>query len=264
MLSWTTPRRRIGVHDACLAVTGLAIALLASLASVGCDPPPPPAPIFVPPMPAPAQLPPPASALCLTEGDAVPSGGRVAIREPATRGYLAGSTGDAASLAFTYRGPSRSVAALASGNTRAQLGLKLRAEDSCNVIYVMWRLEPVTEIVVQVKRNEAHEHRACGAEGYVTVRPRQRALPPPIGVPERYTDVLDHELRAAIVDDTLEVFADRRLVWRGTLPARARDLRGPAGFRTDNVEVDLSLAAPIAAGDGARSSCPPRLVKRGT
>ncbi|MGE0403536.1 MAG: hypothetical protein AB7T06_42920 [Kofleriaceae bacterium] len=266
------PRSRPRPADALVAITSLAIALLASLASLGCDRRPPPAPILVPsPMPAPAPSPQIASALasslCITEGAVRPTGDRATIRVPATRGYLAGSTGDAATLAFTYRGRSQSVAAFASGDLREQLGLKLRAQDSCNVIYVMWRIEPVSEIVVQVKRNEAREHRECGNDGYARVRPAVRGRPPALGVPtwertaardggplDRPTSELDHELRASIVDDTLEVFADDMLVWRGTLPANAGDLRGPAGFRTDNVDVDLAFAAPRA--EGSSRSCP--------
>ncbi|MGE0404534.1 MAG: hypothetical protein AB7T06_47935 [Kofleriaceae bacterium] len=267
------PRSRPRPADALVAITSLAIALLASLASLGCDRRPPPAPILVPSsMPAPAPSPPiasaPASSLCITEGAVRPTEDRATVREPATRGFLAGSTGDAATLAFTYRGRSQSVAAFASGDLREQLGLKLRAQDSCNVIYVMWRIEPTSEIVVQVKRNEAREHRECGNDGYARVRPAFRAHPPALGVPEwgptaardggpldARSRELDHELRASIVDDTLEVFADTTLVWRGTLPSSARELVGPAGFRTDNVDIDLSLRAPTVS---RASSCPTR------
>lgn len=265
-LSWREPRRSPRASEAFVAITGLAIALLASLAALGCDHPPTspaPAPVLVPsPMPAPTSVPPasaPVSSLCITEGDVVPTSDHASVREPATRGFLAGSTGDAATLAFTYRGRSQSVAALASGDTRAQLGLKLRAQDSCNVIYVMWRIEPTSEIVVQTKRNDAHAHRDCGNEGYTRVRPAWRRSPPALGVPEwsaatNGTTFFEHTLAAAIVDDDLEVRADGALVWRGTLPANVRDLRGPVGFRTDNVDVDLVLDAP-ARGEG---TCPTR------
>jgi hypothetical protein len=223
----------------------ISLVAVALIALVGCDrrPPVPSAPIEASVVPAPIMTPP---ALCVTEGRSTPAGARASIREPATRGYLAGSTGDAARLSFTYRGRSQSSAALASGATRAQLGLKLRAQDSCNVIYVMWRIEPISEIVVQIKRNDARAHRECGNAGYRRVRPAVRASPPSI-------DDQPHELRAAIVDDRLDVFADQALVWRGSLPVEARTLRGPTGFRTDNVDVDLELDAPSSAG--AQPSC---------
>jgi hypothetical protein len=274
-ISWSdrTPRRRPRATDAVVTLTGLAIAMLASLASIGCDRPSPRPTTILTPSPNQAPSHPPvvvssrSHSLCVTDGDVVPSGDRATVREPSTRGYLAGSTGDSASLAFTYRGRSQSVAALASGTTREQLGLKLRAQDSCNVVYVMWRIEPKSELVVQMKRNAAREHRECGNAGYTGVRPSFRGQLPALGVPEwptrgdGPTTKLDHELRASIVDDELEVFADDKLVWRGTLPPTARDLHGPAGFRTDNVDLDLALRAPVT---GASISCPPRKASQVT
>jgi hypothetical protein len=179
-----------------------------------------------------------ASSLRLTEGTARPSGGRVAITEPSVRGVVPDSTGDAAALDVVYLGPSTETAALASGAVRAQLGLKLRAQDSCNVIYVMWRIEPVSEIVVQLKRNpQATTHAACGSAGYDRIPPGHQSAPPAL-VPGSA-----HVLSAAIDGDDLAVWADQALVWRGTLPPEARALRGPAGFRTDNVRAELVVHA---------------------
>lgn len=276
-IPWTESRPRPRVSDAAIAFTGLAIAMLASLASLGCDRrPPSTAPILVPspaPLPMPetyaatasSSIPEPAAAphasapvpeLCITDGDVIASGDRATVREAKGRGFLAGSTGDSAVLEFTYGGRANTVAAMASGDTRAQLGLELRAQDSCNVIYVMWRIDPVSEITVQVKRNDLREHRDCGNAGYTRVRPTFRAHPPALGVADWPTKPIEHVLQAAIVDDVIEVFADKRLVWRGALPAAARDFHGPAGFRTDNVQIDLALRAPMDPEDAAR--CPRR------
>lgn len=181
-----------------------------------------------------------APALKLTEGTARPSGGRVTIAEPSVRGVVPSSSGDAAALELVYLGRSETTATLASGAERAQLGLKLRAQDSCNVIYVMWRIEPVSEIVVQLKRNpDATTHDACGAGGYERVRPGHRSPPPALVAGST------HVLSAAIDGDDLRVWADEALVWSGTLPAEARALTGPAGFRTDNVRAELALHARI-------------------
>ncbi len=180
----------------------------------------------------------PASSLRLTEGSVRPTGGTIAITEPSVRGVVPDSTGDAAGLDVVYFGPSAETATLASGAERSQLGLKLRAQDSCNVIYVMWRIEPVSEIVVQLKRNpERATHAACGNGGYERIRPGHQSAPPAL-VPGA-----SHTLSAAIDGDDLSVWADQALVWRGTLPAEARALRGPAGFRTDNVHAELVLHA---------------------
>ena len=91
------------------------------------------------------------------------------------RALAPGSTGDAAELAFVYRGPSREETRLASGELRRQIGLKLRARDTCNVVYVMWQLEPEPRILVSMKRNPGlSTHAGCGAGGYVTLEPRAR------------------------------------------------------------------------------------------
>ena len=36
---------------------------------------------------------------------------------------------------------------------------KLRAEDACNLVYVMWRIEPQSRLVVSVKRNPGQHAR---------------------------------------------------------------------------------------------------------
>ena len=72
--------------------------------------------------------------LCVTHG----SLGSQHITEPTVRAFARNSRGDAASLAFRYLGPTATVRELASGQARHQVGLKLRAQDGCNVVYVMW------------------------------------------------------------------------------------------------------------------------------
>lgn len=179
-------------------------------------------------------------AWCATKGRFAVIDGAAAIDAPTFRAVAPATSGDAAEVAFTYRGPTAKVVALASGQRRRQLGLKLRAEDGCNLIYVMWRLEPVRELVVSIKRNPGkHDHRGCGAGGYTDVA----AVPAPV------LAAGDHRVLAAtIVDDTLAVTIDGVEQWRGALPASARDLRGPAGVRSDNVAWTARLRAPGAAG----------------
>lgn len=179
----------------------------------------------------------PASSLRLTEGTAQPTGGTIAITEPSVRGVVPESTGDAAALDLVYLGPTAETATLASGAERSQLGLKLRAQDSCNVIYVMWRIQPVSEIVVQLKLNPVRTHAECRNAGYERIRPGHRSPPPAL------VSGTAHMLTAAIDGDDLSVWADQALVWRGTLPPEARALRGPAGFRTDNVRAELVVHA---------------------
>jgi hypothetical protein len=156
------------------------------------------------------------------------------------RAAVQGSTGDAAVLDFVFHGPSHDAVPLANGELRRQIGLKLRAEDTCNVIYVMWELEPRSRIVVSVKRNPGQStHAACGDRGYAALMPRVRGAPSsaPIAAGER------HRLEAAIDGGALRVLADGQLVWEGELPANAIKLEGPIGIRSDNGVFDLELKA---------------------
>lgn len=190
--------------------------------------------------PAPRKLTPVAhDALCVTKG-AVDKG---AVTEPTVRAFARGSDGDAAQLTFTYRGQSAAGRELASGQLRRQVGLKLRAQDSCNVVYVMWRLDPKPRLEVSVKSNPGkHTHDECGAEGYTKVKPAANVA--------ELEDGKTYTLRAEISGDELVAWIDGALAWRGTLPSTARDIRGPAGLRSDNVQFDIvEFAAPSSAPD---------------
>lgn len=177
--------------------------------------------------------------LCVTKGAL----DGASIRAPTVRAFAPGTTGDAASLKFTWRGVADDTRALASGETRQQLGLKLRAQDSCNVIYVMWRLD-TRRLDVSVKRNPGKRtHEECGAAGYSKVKPQTWAPVPALA------DGASHTLEAAIEDGILVAHVDGKLAWRGRLPEPANSLVGPAGLRSDNVKLDgIELGAPHAEG----------------
>jgi hypothetical protein len=178
--------------------------------------------------------------LCVTKGKVE----GLAISDPTMRGYLRTGGGDAAALTFTYRGESFETRELAGGQARRQLGLKLRAQDSCNVVYVMWRLDPTPKLDVSVKVNPYKKtHEECGADGYTKVRPKRKTFVPSF----EYNQT--HTLRAEIVGDDLFAWIDDKLLFQGTLPETARSLKGPAGVRSDNVKFDVvSLAAPHPGG----------------
>lgn len=191
----------------------------------------------------------PAAELCVTRGHA-----RVgeAVTAPTMRAIAPGTTGDAAALEFAYRGDTEEVRALASGQARRQVGLKLRAQDGCNLVYVMWRLDPTPRLDVSVKRNAgAKDHAACGAKGYTKVRPTQSWPVPVLAVGDRHT------LRAAIAGDDLIAWIDDRVAWRGTLPRAARALAGPAGLRSDNLAFDVVGFEASAATPAATGACSP-------
>ncbi len=168
--------------------------------------------------------------LCVTHGELA----EARIEVPTFRAVAPEHAGDRAALTFLVRGATAEHRALASGQQRRQLGLKLRAENGCNLVYVMWRLDPKPQVEVSVKRNPGQRTaKECGADGYTKVRPLI-ATPPPA-----MTDTRAHDLRASINGDVLVASIDGQEVWRGLLPASARDLVGPAGVRSDNLELDL-------------------------
>src|SRR5262249_45349300 len=70
------------------------------------------------------------------------AGARFRIRSAELRAVLARATAPEAALLFQYLGPSAASSRLASGELRRQIGVKLRARDSCNLVYVMWQIEP--------------------------------------------------------------------------------------------------------------------------
>ena len=186
-------------------------------------------------------------AICVTKGDVADA----AIRQPTVRAFARGSHGDAAALTFTFGGDADQARALANGELRRQMGVKLRAQDSCNVVYVMWRLDPKPKLEVSVKANPGKRtHEECGADGYTKIRPVRSHPLPELEVGSTHT------LRAEIVGDDLHAWIDGALVWSGSLPAEARAISGPAGMRSDNVKLDnLALAAPHAGGGGAATEC---------
>lgn len=172
-------------------------------------------------------------------------GGRFAIRNPCVRAVVPGVSGSTARISFVYRGHTRATARLASGELRRQIGLKLRAQDTCNIIYVMWHIEPTTGTYVQIKRNPGQKtHEECLDHGYRMLEPSQAHPAPPVRIGER------HVLEASIEGKVLHVLADGRSVWEGMLPAEAFAFGGPAGIRSDNgeFEVELFAAAPPQPG----------------
>ncbi len=139
-----------------------------------------------------------------------------------------------AELRFTYLGDARQQTALASGAVRKQLGVKLRAADSCNVVYVMWRIEPESKVVVSVKHNPGQtEHEQCHNDGYTNLA----AVDVPVIAAGE-----EHALRAEEADGTLRVWADDALLWEGPLGEAATSFDGPIGIRTDNVALAFRLS----------------------
>ena len=184
------------------------------------------------------------ASLCVTEGSIEEeSARRMTVSGPKMRAYLNRYSSDEAELRFTYLGATATQAGLGSGGSRQQFGLKLRAEDACNVVYVMWRLEPKSALAVSVKSNSGqHSSAECGNRGYQNIKPRFRAAIPAL-MPGQ-----SHRLRADIRGQQLRAFVDGTLVWEGTLGAAAAALQGPIGLRTDNAHLEFELAVETPPG----------------
>lgn len=164
--------------------------------------------------------------------------GRFVIRSPVMRAELGRSPRSAAEVSFVYEGPTQTDAPLASGELRRQIGLKLRAQDTCNVVYVMWHIEPAPGIVVSVKSNPGQSrHAECGDRGYRFLEPTTSARA--AAVEPGQTHILGAEIRGR----QLRVKSDGRETWVGELPLAAFDFDGPVGMRSDNGEFSVELRA---------------------
>jgi len=194
---------------------------------------------------APAQI-------CATLGELLPAAAGLRVDDPKLRATLAGSDGNAIELSFRYLGPTAQTTRLGSGTERRQLGLELSARDTCNLLYVMWRIDPESELVVQVKSNgDQSTHAECENRGYHRLRPTISAPVPTL------TPGAEHQLHAEIAGETLSVHVDGSLVWSGPLDDDALALHGRSGLRSDNARFELlELLADERAG--ALATCPPR------
>jgi hypothetical protein len=153
------------------------------------------------------------------------------------RAFVRLPVADAVQTRFSYLGASSPESPLGSGEIRRQVGLKLRAADPCNLVYVMWRMTPASKLVVSLKGNPGqHTSAQCTNHGYVNIKV-QRSMPAP-PLPPGQTHVLSaeihgQELRAAI---------DGQTVWQGDLGQAAAAISGPVGVRSDNARLALTIA----------------------
>ncbi len=186
--------------------------------------------------------------LCVTNGAiSTLAGDRLVVYTPSSRAIVQGRTENAADqiaeIHFQYLGPSQDSKPLASGEVRRQIGLKLRAQDGCNLVYAMWRLEPRSRVVVSIKRNEGqHTQQQCGIRGYIDFKSQDHGELPSIRPGEH------HRLRAELQGKALTVKADGKLAWHGSLGSETALPVGPPGLRTDNGQFVFEYFASTSAG----------------
>jgi hypothetical protein len=138
------------------------------------------------------------------------------VSVPKMRAYVNAFTSQLVEAHFTFLGSTGNEARLGSGELRRQFGLKLRAQDACNLVDAMWRIEPESKLVVSVKSNPGqHTSAECGNRGYRNIKPR-RSTPVPV-----LHSGDTHDLRAEINADEMKVFADNQIVWEGLLGQRS-------------------------------------------
>ncbi len=189
------------------------------------------------------------SKLCVSAGKlrlAEAKGGLMLIDSPGVRATLVGSSSRAhrGTLTFTYRGPSKVTEPLANGEVRRQIGLKLRAKDTCNVVYAMWHIEPTHGVFVSVKSNPGmSRHEQCGDRGYRNLKSSASSSPNVV-----VTDRTEHTLVATLSgpsDRHLHVEADGVVAFDDDLPANVIEgpsaFEGPFGLRSDNGVFDATL-----------------------
>lgn len=167
----------------------------------------------------------------------------MSVNVPKMRAYVTQWTAQSVEVRFTYLGGTSKESALGSGTIRRQFGLKLHAQDPCNLVYAMWRIDPESKLVVSVKRNpNAHTGRECGNHGYENIKPRKATAVP------RLQPGQSHTLRAEMKKDELRVFADNHEVWEGSVGPDAAGLEGPLGIRSDNARLDFEFMARESEG----------------
>jgi len=191
--------------------------------------------------------------LCVTDGEVTDlPDHRLSVASPAMRGYAMFTTQQDVTARFTYLGGTDKESRLGSGQIRRQFGLKLHSQDPCNLVYVMWRIDPESKLVVSVKSNPGqHTSAECHNHGYTNIKPRHSS-----GVPLLRPDST-HSLRAQMSGEDLRVFADDHLVWEGAVGRSAAALVGPVGIRSDNAKLQIDLRAEGSAGaqSGAQLAC---------
>ena len=192
--------------------------------------------------------------LCVTEGEVAPLGASaLTVGSPKMRAFLNRATGQSIEARFKYLGGTAHESPLGSGEVRRQFGLKLKAQDACNLLYAMWRIEPEAKLVVSVKANPTqHSSAECGNRGYRNVKPGRSAPVPSL----RPGDT--HALRAELSGTSMRVLIDGHPVWEGEVGTEVLRLAGPVGLRSDNarLEIELRTAAPLPGAAGEPKACP--------
>jgi hypothetical protein len=188
--------------------------------------------------------------LCVTEGTIaeLPASHRLIVDSPKMRAYVNSVPVQSIEARFTYLGATTHDNPLASGAMRRQFGLKLRAQDACNLVYAMWRIEPENKLVVSIKENPGqHSSNECGNRGYRNIKPQRSAPTPKL----RPGDA--HTLRADLTPSAMNIYIDETLAWQGRLSADVPKWDDRVGVRSDNTRVQFELSTGPLDHQNART-----------
>jgi hypothetical protein len=170
--------------------------------------------------------------LTVTEGSVETANGHLLIDVPEMRAVLRVPTTQSIEVHFAYLGPTERTATLGNGDVRRQFGVKLRAQDACNLLYIMWWAAPTPNLAVSMKHNPGMQSSSqCRDGGYVNLQPARWTR-----LPELQSGS-SHILRADLDNQELQVRIDGELMWDGRIPPAALSFDGPVGLRSDNVRV---------------------------
>jgi hypothetical protein len=171
--------------------------------------------------------------LNVTEGSIETSKGRLLVDVPEMRAVLLRMpTTQSIEVHFTYLGPVENPGKLASGEVRRQFGVKLKAQDACNLVYVMWRDTPQPTLAVSMKYNPGMRSSSqCRDGGYRNLTPMKSGRLPALQPGSSFI------LRADINEQDLRASVDGESMWEGRVPPEALTFEGPVGLRSDNVRV---------------------------
>lgn len=181
----------------------------------------------------------PLEQFCITEGRITASDGQwLRVDSTKMRAVLGWPSKPEAEMRFRYLGETQDRSLLRSGAERTQLGLKLKAQDDCNVLYVMWRISPVSNLMVSVKSNPGqHRHAECGNSGYTNIRGTFNGPVP------KLAEGSEHSLRATLNGTSLVVDVDGARTWEGNVGDDVLRFDGPVGLRSDNARFDFQFFA---------------------
>lgn len=152
------------------------------------------------------------------------------VETPSSRADVLDHSPNNLELTVKYLGPTTIKSPNADGSVQEQVGMKLRSQDGCNVVYVMRRINPNSSISVSIKSNPGVST-TCGDKGYLMVKSIP-VLPPALNSTFVIGAVFDKE------DEIMTLKLDGKVLWVGDVPSVNK---GTAGIRTDNAKIQFSF-----------------------